>query len=138
MMRYRYWQDGYGNQFRWEIAKQSDGKYHGCIWNVRSKRYTRRMKYNSKKVLKKYLWRAYLKSQDKFRNAKEWKDKKKEYKDRLKPSKSELKNIKLKKDLANAKLSIKKHERKIKLSNSWVKKYEKRIKMIKKKLEANK
>ena len=55
----RYYQDHYGNRYYWYVERQADRKFYGEIYNVRSRRFTAKIKRTKKKMVISWLLKKY-------------------------------------------------------------------------------
>ena len=134
---YRYYTDGFGNEYRWYVKRQSDGKFHGIVWNSRSHK-AKRMSYNKKETIRKYLRRWCTKQQKNYRESEERRADRKYTRDALKPDpKSNYAKSKVVREQIKVKeKQIRGLKRKIKTDETWIKKHNTKIKYYKKRLEA--
>jgi hypothetical protein len=139
---YRYYEDLYGNQYRWTTHKQSDGKFHARILKLKrqSKYYqqlrtTKSRAFAKKKSAITWCLKAYLKAKQRQEQVIKARGDRKKARDDLKPKGKQLSLLKVESNLKHYKQLKKKNETKIKSLNTRIKFYGKKIKYYEKRKE---
>ena len=127
---WRYFQDDYGNKYRWYVQKQADGKFHGKIWNRRSRNITTHIKRVKKKMVIRFMNKKCNEANNRFYKAQQAKRKRQEIRDAAKPkfTKEELQAKAVNEKIRRLEQNIKKNESKIKASQTRIKNYRQKIK----------
>ena len=133
---YHYYTDGFGNEYRLYIDRQSDGKFHGMVCNSRSHK-RKVIAYNKKVTVKKYLRRWANEAHERYNKSMKRRQDRQYTRDALKPDpKSNYAKSKVVREQIKVKeKQIKALKRKIKTDESWIKKHNTKIKYYKKRLE---
>ena len=134
---YHYYEDGFGNEYRWYVDRQSDGRFHGLVYNSRSHK-RKEIAYNKKTTVKKYLRRWHSDAQARHNKSEERRADRKYAREALKPDpKSNYAKSKVVREQIKVKeKQIRVLKRKIKTDETWIKKHNTKIKYYKKRLEA--
>ncbi|NIS94939.1 MAG: hypothetical protein GTN97_03315 [Nitrosopumilaceae archaeon] len=137
---YRYYEDPYGNEYRWTTHKQADGKFHAKILKLKgTQRYKQLRLVKSRSFSKKksaiaYCLNAYLKAKKHQEKVLEKRAERKKIRQDSKPKGKKLSLIKAESNLKHYKKLKKKNETKIKSLNTRIKFYAKKIKYYEKRL----
>ena len=127
----KYYQDYYGNEYIWYVEKQKDGYFHGRIEKERRNAKTQHFKRKVKRVLKTLLALKCQEADKRYLIAMEKRDAKKP----PPKSKTEIKMEKAIQAIRSIDKNNKKHETDIKMSNTWIKKNNKKRKELVKRLK---
>jgi len=142
---YSYFEDNYGNQYRWSTKKQSDGKFHVEFmkskvrggWEHLTK--TKERSFKQRKTAKAYCIKACRKARlhqsEVLKRREELKAKRKAEKKAKEPKGKEKSKINYKKKVEHTKELIKKINKKIKVAESKVQALETRKRTYTKKLK---
>jgi hypothetical protein len=126
---YRYYQDRYGNEYRWNVNVQKDGNFHGRIWNKRSKSsitFTRKRK----NILVKFLYKRCVKANERWAISQKRKEENeaKKLAENPPPTKDELRKSKIMAKIQRLQANIKRNRTKLLRCSTRIKTDEKKVK----------
>ena len=135
---YRYFEDLYGNQYRWTIYKQDDDKFHAIIMKAVRRdnwvtfRKSKERAFTKRKTAKNYCIKAYHKAKNHQKIVLDTRANRKQERLDAKPkfTKEELNKQKTEKDISHYNKMIAKTDTKIKSLTTRRKTYERRIKVL--------
>lgn len=122
----KYYSDYYGNSYQWYVEKQKDGFFHGYITKQKTTSYKRKVK----RVLITLLAMKCQESDKRYLIAKAKRDAKKP----PPKTKQELKTMDIINKIRAIDRNNKKHTTDIKRSSTWIKKNNKKRKLLEKRL----
>lgn len=137
---FRYYDDEYGNQYRYSVQRQSDGKFHAVYMKlIKGYPYYRLIKtvrYTKKKTAMKWCLNKRNKAKEHQIEVLKNRSKRKEEREKAKPklSKEETTMIKAMKEVTHFQKLVKKCDTKIRSATTRKKTYQKKIKYYSKKV----
>ena len=142
-MNYRYFEDLHGNQYRWTIKPESDGKYYGTIYKVTNKgswawfNKGKERSFKLRRMAKSWCLKHASEATQRQRTVLKNRADRKIEREAQKPvyTKTELKLQKLKKDFTRLNKNIMKNKTKIKSLTTRNTNYGKQLNKVAKQME---
>lgn len=133
----RYYQDQYGNRYYWYVERQGDKKFYGEIYNVRSRRFTAKIKRTKKKMVLSWLLKKLHAKNHNWYVAERKRKERQAIRDEAKPklTAKQIQRNKVQEKINRLLRNIKKNETKIKTCQTRIKTSKKKIKYHQRRLE---
>ena len=133
----RYYQDHYGNRYYWYVERQADRKFYGKINNVRSRRFTAKIKRTKKKMVISWLLKKFYAANARWDIAEKKRKERQAIRDEAKPkfTAKEIQRNKVQEKINRLLCNIKKNDTKIKTCQTRIKTSKRKIKYHQRRLD---